>query len=231
MDMNEITEELRKDCVFVSKFLDAKKNKYRRAVLKAQKFPITFKPIYYHSPLKNEWIIIKEAVSKKTADDDYMLITLICLLHENMGYFAFLLTFQNGKPWIKVYTPHFFSRYAERCEINLHGKELIARYFQKNASSTFEVTERENCVELAESTKEGVSLGVEIEGGAFLKTFITYKMLKGSQIETYTQNERMRQEIHEEEINLELSGKRSRNKKAPISRLTPMLVRLKVFLA
>ena len=48
------------------------------------------------------------------------------------------------------------------------------------------------------STKEGVAMGVmTVEGNVLFRTFVTYDMLKGEQIEKYTKNEEIRREIHE----------------------------------
>ncbi len=47
------------------------------------------------------------------------------------------------------------------------------------------------------STKDGVALGWHTTGGnVHFKTFITYEMTKGDQIEIFAQNEKIRQELH-----------------------------------
>ena len=54
------------------------------------------------------------------------------------------------------------------------------------------------CTEVYGSTKDGVAMGVLTnEGNVLFRTFVTYDMLKGDQIETFTKNEQIRREIHD----------------------------------
>ena len=86
--------------------------------------------------------------------------------------------------------------------MNYYGKKLITEYFIRNSSFVFDhkstIYDNIKIIEVAASTNDGVGLGyVLLEGDTFLKTFITYEMLKGEQIEKYTENEKIRKEIHD----------------------------------
>lgn len=201
MNIKEVKDELARDMAQILNFLDKRENKYKRAVLKSKKFPLYFAPYFYRSARKNEWVIMVEVNSRKAIKSDMSKVTFVCLLNHANGYYAFTPSWVDGRMIVAIYAPHFFSRFGKRAGIELQGKGLIARFFKHNASLVFDLTpaiyKGLNTIEVAGSVKEGVCLGVEIEGGVFFKTFITYDMLKGEQVEKYTKNEQLRQEIHE----------------------------------
>lgn len=96
-------------------------------------------------------------------------------------------------------------RFKERCGIDLDGQKLIDRFFRDNASYVYSLNEtriRKDDGEYLQtevfgSTIDGVAMGVTTECGNILfRTFVTYQMLKGEQVEQYTRNEEIRKEIH-----------------------------------
>lgn len=82
------------------------------------------------------------------------------------------------------------------------GIPLIAEYFRLNNSYVYDtvgrlLTEDTYHVEIAASTHSGVALGLlTVWGNPHFKTFVTYDMLKGEQVEKYVKNEIIRKEIH-----------------------------------
>ena len=98
----------------------------------------------------------------------------------------------NGKHVFEFYTSHFFQRYAERCNINLSGIELIKHYFCQNQAVTYQY-ESENSSDgiinhVYGTCKEGISLGCQlkdIDNTTFFKTFITKDMCKQDQIDKF----------------------------------------------
>ena len=77
-----------------------------------------------------------------------------------------------------------------RMNLNLLGEDLIYRYFKYNASTSFSIKttmldEHEYKQDIVATTTEGVTMGLMTTVGALLKTFISYDMAKGEQIETF----------------------------------------------
>lgn len=201
MHPDEIQKELEADLLEIVMYVTKLDSKYRRAVIKARNFPFYFSPIYRRAKSGNNWIILFEAASKKDKNDSK--VTFVCYFNTDHGYYAVMPTSTSGKFHFIFYQPHFFSRYAQRHGSDLHGKDLIAQYFKKNYSYIFEIKEKlvgstDSVYEVYGSSLHGVAMGIAINSGnIFFRTFVSYEMLKGEQVETYTSNENIRKEIHE----------------------------------
>lgn len=96
-----------------------------------------------------------------------------------------------------------------RAGVNLTGIELIHRYFKMNPAYGFniekEVTGDMEKTNVYGSTTEGAALGVRLytEHNIILfRTFITYDMCKGEQIESFAKADQFRREMHEEETTI-----------------------------
>lgn len=201
MSEAELFKEVTADMVNAFKYSDVKDQKFRRMVIKSTRFPVYAHSLYL-SPRKNNWIVFFEARSKKETGDDSRIV-FVTYYNSPHGYYAVMVSYLKGKQHLIVYPPHFFSRYAERCKIGLSGVDLILRFFKLNYSYAYEFKDiqlqaDEFRTEIYGSTAEGVAMGVEtVEGNVLFKTFITYNMTKGEQIDIFTENERYRKEIHE----------------------------------
>lgn len=201
MSEDEILQEIKEDIPNVLALSDVRDNKVRRIVLKSVLFPV-----YLHSFVttrrKNNWIILWEAKSKKNVGDN-ALITFVCYQDTKVGKYAFMPTWESGELILIVYPPHFFQRFAERMNMNLTGIDLIRRYFERNSSYCFNIKreESEGCTyhHIYGSCKEGAAMGLVVPYKRIylFKTFITYDMCKGKQIEDFAKSEQLRKEIHE----------------------------------
>ena len=62
-------------------------------------------------------------------------------------------------------------------------------------------TDPDGVVNVFGNCKEGIALGVEYKGKQIIlfKTFITYDMCKGQQIEVFAQSNQIREEMHRQE--------------------------------
>lgn len=195
MREEELIKEVLSDRATAFRFSDTKDQKFRRMVLKSAQLPVR-SYCYYTSPIKNKWIILFEARGKKEIGD-LCRITFVCVCNSSHGYYAFMPTITNGKQRLIMYPPHFFSRFATRCGIDLTGIDLIRRYFTLNSSYFFEIKKEKGYSEAYGSCEEGVAMGVMSGLGSVLfKTFITYDMTKGEQIQSFAENEKIRREIH-----------------------------------
>lgn len=196
----ELFQEVKTDMVNAFRYSDAKDQKFRRMVIKSNQFPVYAHSVYT-SPRKNIWLILFEARTKKEIREDCR-ITFVTCYNSPHGYYAVLISFLKEKAHLILYPPHFFSRYAKRCHVNLSGIDLMIQFFKLNASYIFELNERRidnnhYQIEVYGSTKEGVALGFQsLEGNICFKTFITYDMTKGEQVSRFSENEKIRQEIH-----------------------------------
>lgn len=203
MTNTEIQREVERDLPEMVAFVDSRDTKFRRAVIKANRFPLYFAPTFKTSKAGNKWMILFEARSKKDMNDSR--VTFVCYFNTPTGYYAVMPTSTSGEFHHIFYQPHFFSRFGQRFGLNKHGINLIAEYFKINYSYTFEINnnfidESHYIIEVYGSSKHGVAMGVSLtSGNIFFRTFITYDMLKGEQIDVFTKNEQIRQEIHESE--------------------------------
>lgn len=196
----ELKAEVMQDMHNVLAFSNFIDKKFRRAVLKRTRFPV-YETISHSSRRENNWLLFYEARTRKEVNDNVRM-TLVCTYNTKHGLHAIMFTNTNKQAHLIMYPPHFFSRYAERMKIELTGIELMKAFFKHNNSYVYEVKRKQ----LSETTyinecygtgNDGVSLGfLTTEGNMFFKTFITYDMLKGEQIEKFIENEKLRKEIH-----------------------------------
>lgn len=202
MTEEEILREIKADLPNVLHISDTKDSKVRRIIQKSVLFPVRVHS-FVTTARENKWIILWEARTKKSIGDK-SLITFICYQETPRGRYAFMTTYVNDDLLLIVYPPHFFSRFAERMNLNLTGLDLMRRFFEYNSSYVFQIKpekldERKYILNVYGSCSEGVAMGVRaVNPGIYLfKTFITYEMCRGEQIEEFAKNEKIRQEIHE----------------------------------
>lgn len=201
MTEKELFREISSDLLNASKYSQYQDNKFRRLVLKSNKYPVYW-DLKYRSPKSNNWLIFFEGRSKKEVGD-YGRVVFINYFDSPHGVYAVMPAFTNNRPHLVIYLPHFFSRYANRANVNKSGVELITNYFRYNSSYVYayheKMTSEDTFVqEVYGSSKEGVALGLmSVDGSVLFKTFITYEMSKGEQIELFANNEKIRREIHE----------------------------------
>lgn len=201
MTDTEMQREVERDLPEMVAYVDSRDNKFRRAVIKANRFPLYFAPVFRTSKAGNKWMILFEARAKKDMHDSR--VTFVCTINAPNGYYAVMPTSTTGRFHHIFYQPHFFSRYALRHGLKTHGLPLIAEYFRLNYSYAFEtrdtfLDESRFVREVYGSSLHGVALGVSLNSGnIFFRTFVSYDMLKGEQIEVFTKNEQFRKEIHE----------------------------------
>lgn len=201
MNDAEVFGQIETDLPELLAFVDSRDSKYRRAVLKTRRYPLYFKPLEKVTRPGNRWLVLFEAKSR--ADKHDSRVTFVCVADSPRGYYAFMPTSTNGKLHLVMYQPHFFSRYRARFKKKEHGIELIAEFFKLNYSYVYQykdtfINGSGLIREVYGSTAHGVAMGViTVNEHVFFRTFVTYDMLKGEQIPDFTQNEKIRQEIHE----------------------------------
>lgn len=191
MSESEIQKILLSEISEVLFFTNKKDKDFRRKVLKSAVFPV-YAHSFFKSKSGNNWIVFFEAQTKKEIGEDAR-ITMICLLNTIIGYQVIMISYMSGKPHLILYSPHFFSRYKERMNIDKTGIDLIVEYFRYNYSYAFDKREENICG----SSKHGVAMGFESEhNNICFKTFVTYEMLRDDQ-HVFLYKELLRQKIHE----------------------------------
>ena len=197
----QIVDEFRKDLANIYYFIDHQKQRLRRAALKAHKFPVSIHG-WHRTPMRNNWLYILTARSKRDYDDTSM-VTFVMTFRDQQGKtWAMMQSSVRNEPIVLFYTPHLFARYNSRMNLNLLGDDLIYRYFKYNASASFSIKttmldERQYKQDVVATTTEGVSMGLMATMGVLLKTFISYDMAKGEQIEDFMKSEQIRKEMEE----------------------------------
>ena len=194
MNIQEVMNELKEDIHNIQAFAEQKRIKANKIIKRSVIFPV-FLHAETISKMKNHWLIIFTAFSK--VNIDYLIgRVFVCILETNQGKFVANLVNINGKIEFEFYTSHFFQRYAERCNIDLSGIELIKYYFCQNLATTY-TYETENCSDgiinhVYGTSKEGISLGYQlkdINNSTFFKTFISNEMCKKDQMKKFAFDE------------------------------------------
>lgn len=198
MSEKEIENEFYEDLENVKRYLEHKKHRFRRKVIKSNKFPV-LDIIKYKTPKRNNWIIIFEAKNKNEIVDKAQ-VSIIVTYNSNKGLYAIAVTMINGLLRLCTYPPHFFQRFRNRTIADKSGIDLIIDYFLTNPNYAvdFGKTDQDNNVDIFSSTESGVSLGCLTPRNNFIfKTFISKSMLKGDQIQKHINNDQIRREMEE----------------------------------
>jgi hypothetical protein len=211
MTYDEIISEVKKDIPLVFEISDRKDHKVRRIVQKSQVFPVRLHS-FVTSPNKNRWLLTWEAHSRRHVGDNIP-FAMVCTINNRNGRIAIMPSFQDD--WnllFFIFLPHFFQRFSSRMGLDLHGEELIRRFFQYNVNFSIDtkkrlISETEYTIAISGTSLEGIALGYQLHDGSFFfKTFITYEMAKGDQIETFRQCELRRTIKHDEFLKAILQG-------------------------
>lgn len=209
MTPDEQVRELIADIPNVMKVCDAKQGKADRIIRTSSLFPV-YLHAWHTTHRKNRWIILWEAKSKKNTGD-LSLVTTVCVIDTRQGRYVLMPCLVSDRRTVMLFTPHFFQRFSLRAGIDLRGEDLIRRYFERNPSYAIELKDEmadaEHYVTRATcTTSEGAALGLQAVCSKctylVMKTFITYDMCKGEQIDKFAQSELVRKEIHEKMTNI-----------------------------
>jgi len=176
----------------------------RKEILRHEKFPIYFKQVLYTTKSKNKWVLQSYATSRDYVND--LMHGCYCLMNTSSGYYAVKPVFTEQSrdiAGVYFYTPHFFSRYKLRNDLELDGIDLRSHFFKNNLNVRYGVLKYpEGTYDFDEEThgvtNEGVSLGIREKGSSLIfRTFITFPMLKGNQISTFNLMNELRKEEYE----------------------------------
>lgn len=204
MTPDELANEFSKDFEETALFYDAKRKQVNKLLKKSRIFPVYIKTSF-KSKRGNNWIILIHGKNNKQTIDDCN-VTIFSHFDCGSGRYAIIQFISDDEPFYIMFTPHFFKRYAERANIHLTGVDLIRRYFKKNGMYGFE-SDTESFGNLYKrnmygSSEEGIAMGVLLPSKTkiiLFRTFITYDMCKGKQIDDFARTEAIRKEMHSDD--------------------------------
>ena len=170
-------------------------SKYRRAILKSCKQGlIKFKPHIFTSKRGNKFIVTPFTSGRSHYKKTHSLeFAYIATFHYKNSYFVAWLTSESKLqlPSIYFYPSHFFDRYGERYlgrEFEMTDENL-SNFFVKNGAVSMlgECDHPKYKNHLFATFDEGVMLGERVSWDImFFKTYVTFEMLKGNQVEAST---------------------------------------------
>lgn len=161
-------------------------NTYRRYMLKYMKDdPVFFTPIEFESKRGNTYIVRFSCKGKADYKKNGLIVTLYMYYRIHGRIYAVLSTGGNRDTFI-FYTPHLFDRYRERelKDLSLNKLHVVNEFFKSNSTANFMSLDNPKYVNsLYGVSKSGILLGKKITDSLYeIKTYITFDMLKGTQI-------------------------------------------------
>ena len=190
MTYEEMFNEVKTDFLNFSAWRKHQMKNMRRISLKLKDFP-AFVFAEHTTPKKNKWTMMLKLKRKIRDNKDYTIGAYTSLRTKNGNYNLRVFILDENTFGFVIYLPHVMSRYAERMKLDLHGEELARHYFTHNSYSYFvdkPNTEYETCI----CSEGGIALGEFLNDKMILaKTFITYDMSLGWQVELFKKHREM----------------------------------------
>lgn len=207
-DYNDIIRVLDQDEAFVHHQIDALQPKYWRSVLKTKPQGMKiFAPVLVKGNRGIDYMIFMLSrdwqITKKQRLLDYMHFGIY---RQSDGFHLVGFLYLDSNPLAKAekafFTPHFFDRYRERTGLpmEMSKMDVMKDWITKNIHLNSDAQGNEKYPDgIFCAYPSGVALGRELpDGNSEMKTFITYEMLRGEQVEK-GENQTRAAKIQEEE--------------------------------
>lgn len=192
-DYNDLVRVLDKDEAFVHHQIEALQPKYWRLLLKAKpKGMKIFAPVLVKGNRGIDYLIYMLSrvwqITKKQRMPDYMYFGIY---RQSDGFhlvgFLYLDSNPLAKPEKAFFTPHFFDRYKERTGLpmDMPKMDVMKDWISKNLHQNSDAQGNEKYPDgIFCAYPSGIALGRELpDGNSEMRTFITYEMLRGEQVE------------------------------------------------
>ena len=209
-DYNDIVRVLDQDNAFVHHQIDELQSKYWRIVIKTKPKGLKiFAPVIVKGNRGIDYMIFMVSrewqATKRQRMLDYMYFGVY---RQSDGFhlvgFLFLDTNPLAKPEKAFFTPHFFDRYKERTGLpmDMPKMEVMKDWILNNVHLNSDAQGNEKYPDgIFCAYPTGIALGRELpDGNSEMKTFITYEMLRGEQIEKC--DSQSRASIEQEELGM-----------------------------
>lgn len=196
MTYEEIISEFKKDWEnyfpnVLPRFMND--SKYRRYMLKEAKdnVPVFFKPIELTSNRGNKYILQINSKGRSDYKRGGLMFLLLMYYHRPEGIYAVMRCPQSSwdlkEASYNIYIPHLFDRYRERELQDIHKPKMqtIIEFFKNNGVGRYiDVTNDKYDDNIFFTITNGVLLGGKLDdGNTLLRTYITFDMLRGEQID------------------------------------------------
>lgn len=193
MTHEEVYQELERDRESISNWWHHTLWSQRRRAMKTTKFPLLLS-FEHISPMRNKYIFFTRIFDKRMK---HILTGILVPRRTPDGWSAYTNWLSHQKLISPiVILPHAFKRYAERCNINKTGLDLITHFFQIN--NHFSDSHNQRIVgksvryngeeHVASCVNEGILLGQQQGELLICRTFITYDMCSGIQQKVLEEN-------------------------------------------
>ena len=192
-DYNDLVRVLDQDEAFMHRQIDALQPKYWRIMLKSKpKGQKIFAPVMVTGNRGIDYLIYMVSrdwqITKKQRLLDYMHFGIY---RQSDGFHLVGFLYLDSNPMAKAekafFTPHFFVRYRERTGLpsDMPKIEVIKDWISKNQHLNSDVQGNEKYPDgIFCAYPSGIALGRELpDGNSEMRTFITYDMLRGEQVE------------------------------------------------
>ena len=207
-DYNDIIRVLDQDEAFVHHQIDALQPKYWRTALKTKPKGLKiYAPVMVKGNRGIDYMIFMLSrdwqITKRQRLLDYMHFGIY---RQSDGFHLVGFLYLDSNPLAKAekafFTPHFFDRYRERTGLpmDIPKMDVIKDWIMKNLHLNSDVQGNEKYPDgIFCAYPSGVALGRELpDGNSEMRTFITYEMLRGGQVEK-GENQIRAAKIQEEE--------------------------------
>lgn len=192
-DYNDLVRVLDQDESFVHHQIEALQPKYWRLMLKTKpEGQKIFAPVMVSGNRGIDyWIFMVSRswqITKKQRMLDYMYFGVF---RQSAGFHLVGFLYLDSNPMAKAekafFTPHFFDRYRERTGLpmDMPKMDVIKDWILKNQHLNSDVQGNEKYPDgIFCAYPSGIALGRELpDGNSEMRTFITYDMLRGEQVE------------------------------------------------
>lgn len=200
MTPSEMLAEIINETRVIFAVSDAKQKKVDKLIRKAAKYPYRVKS-EHTSNRHNKWLLCWVANNKRAIGDD-SLFYAGCLVDSPEGIYVMLPMSIKGHWYLMILSPHLFSRYAERMNIDKTGVDLRHHFLLRNGSYNLHTDNTNQHGEKVDSVvatcTDGMLLGCKTdnENVFVLRTFVSYDMLKEDQNPEIAKSERDRIGVH-----------------------------------
>lgn len=185
MTTAEIKAELLKELPSVQAYICrvTSDNKYRRAALKHTE-KVWFKPIFFKSHRGNNYVALPFSKGKSDFKKLGLNCVILCYYFNSKNKIDVAL--QVNLTDYDIFSGHLIERYAERFLHNpgMNKMDAIINFFKVNcqySSRSFSSSRFTNSI--IGTVTDGVIIGIEENDSCVFKTFITFDMLKGEEID------------------------------------------------
>ena len=204
MNRDELQQQVSKDFMLLQRYIDGQANVFHSMFRRNKQ--IDSHIIKWVSPNSNQWQVIL------THDKNGISTIYFTCMESDACRFVMRPQLTRGGYSLVIYLPHFFKRYRERMKLDrkMTTEQVIRCFFRRNRTAHMEFSKSVKYgVEVA--YHDGVGLGNMLSlRQRLMRTFITFGMAYGDQVERFSENVEHRKEfcdrfdVYDDEVRKEI---------------------------